>query len=152
MILTNTLLYVCLAIWFIVAIVSLVIEIETFQLVSVWFVVGAIGAMITTAIAPKDKWGVVWQLVIFILVSVITLLAVRPLCRKRLKVDPEANKDINSMIGLTGIALSDIDSKSGQVRINDTTWSAQASLEIKEGTRIRIVKQDNLTLIVEEEK
>lgn len=149
---SSVILGVCLTVWFLVALISLVVEIETFQLVSVWFFIGSVAAIITTAIAPKNVVGIFIQLVVFTVVSVITLLLFRPLCKKKLKVDSEASKDINSMIGLTGLCLSTVNETEGFVDINGTTWSARAGEEIVEGSKIHIVKQDNLILYVEKIK
>lgn len=149
---SSVILGVCLAVWFVVALIALVAEIETFQLVSVWFFIGAIAAIITTAIAPKNTVGIIIQLDVFITVSVITLLAFRPLCKKKLNVSPEVSKDINSMIGLVGTALTEINSVEGMAMINDTRWSAVSNTKIEEGKKVKIVEQNNLVLQVEELK
>ena len=55
-----------------------IVEASTAQLVTIWFAVGAIGALIANVLNAQD-----WlQWVVFVAVSLITLIATRPLVKK----------------------------------------------------------------------
>lgn len=69
-----------LYIWILAAVVFGVLEGITAQLVSIWFVLGAVAAAVAAACG-----GAVWlQGVLFVAVSVVALLATKPLVKKYL--------------------------------------------------------------------
>lgn len=132
--------------WAIIGIIALIIEINTVDLVSIWFVIGAFITMIFSLILPKQQ---IWQIVIFIIMSTISLALLRPLAKKKIfKNDKDV--DTNSMIGIKGEAISDIDKENGHVIINGTSWSAISDKPIKNGSKIIITNQNNLILTVKE--
>lgn len=142
--------YWILAFWFAVAIVALVVEIETTELVSAWFIVGAFITMIVAAIWPKEY---IAQVSTFVLSSGLALVILRPILTKKLKLNKTNETDkINTMDGYKGFAETDIDEYGGKVNVNGTTWSATSTSPINEGDRIRVVRESNLTLIVEKDK
>lgn len=142
--------YWILAFWFAVAIVALVVEIETTELVSAWFIVGAFITMIVAAIWPKEY---IAQVSTFVVSSGLALVILRPILTKKLKLNKTNETDkINTMDGYKGFAETDIDEYGGKVNVNGTTWSATSTSPINEGDRIRVVRESNLTLIVEKDK
>ena len=142
--------YWILAFWFAVAIVALVVEIETTELVSAWFIVGAFITMIVAAIWPKEY---IAQVSTFVLSSGLALVILRPILTKKLKLNKTNDTDkINTMDGYKGFAETDIDEYGGKVNVNGTTWSATSTSPINEGDRIKVVRESNLTLIVEKDK
>ena len=141
--------YLILILWFIVAMFALIVEIQTTELVSIWFVIGAFVTMIVSAIIPTNYLA---QSLTFVISSIIALLILRPILTKKLKINKKSDTDtINTMDGYKGFAETDIDSQGGKVNVNGTTWSAVSSELIKEGERIKVVKEDNITLVVEKE-
>ena len=64
--------------WGGVAVVTLVAEIATTALVSIWFTIGAVGALIAAAAGVSP----LAQLLIFLLLSIVSLLLIRPLTRR----------------------------------------------------------------------
>ena len=66
-------------IWAALIIVFLIVEAATAGLASIWFAIGALAALILAFIAPET---VIWQVVLFIVVSVVTLVLTRPLAKK----------------------------------------------------------------------
>jgi membrane protein implicated in regulation of membrane protease activity len=73
--------------WLALAIALLVFELITVQLVSIWFSIGAGVTAIVTAIVKSagGNLGIVWQVVIFVVVSGALLLSTRKLALKLLK-------------------------------------------------------------------
>ena len=73
-------------IWIGFAVVLAVLEISTTQLVSIWFVVGALAAAVTTVFTDS----LLIQVIVFVLISAICLVVTRPFvkigrasCRER---------------------------------------------------------------------
>ena len=82
-------------VWMVVMIIMAVFEGMTSQLVSVWFVVGALAASIVSFFVPA--FGV--QFAVFVLVSLILLLITKPFVKKFKQVKPEATNAETEMFG-----------------------------------------------------
>ena len=76
----------CPASWIILAAVMIIIEIITLGLSSIWFAAGAIGSAITAAF-DGPEW---LQVVVFVVVSTVFLLLLKPLAKKKLNVKVHA--------------------------------------------------------------
>ncbi len=141
--------YLIILLWFIVGIVALIIEINTIELVSVWFVIGAFVSMIVSAFVPTNY---IAQGVTFIVVTCLSFAIFRPWLSKKFGHKQTEVDNINTLVGYKGVAGSDIDSKSGKVVVNGTTWSAISDESIKEGESVVVISENNITLKVEREK
>lgn len=84
--------------WGGIFVAALVIEGLTLQLMSIWFSVGALAALISSFFDVP----VAWQWVIFVAVSLILFLATRPLIRKW-NHTPTIHTNADSVIGMEGI-------------------------------------------------
>ncbi len=142
--------YCILILWFVVAIFALIVEINTVDLVSIWFVIGAFGAMIVSSIFPVNY---VAQIATFVITSIIALIILRPILNKKLKINKKSEADnINTMDGYKGFCETDVDANGGKVNVNGTTWNATSKELIKKGERIKVIKEENITLVVEKER
>ena len=135
--------------WAIAIVVFAVLEAITTQLVSVWFIVGSIAALISVKLgAPLYV-----QLIVFVAVSAVTLILTRPLIRKHLKPKNEPT-NADRVIGQTGVVTETIDNVSavGQVKVEGQIWSARSSDDtlIEEGKQVEIKRIDGVKLIVAE--
>ncbi len=134
-------------IWLGLLVVFLAVEASTVTLVSLWFAAGSLAAMIASILGAA-----VWlQLVVFLMVSVVLLTALRPLVRKY--VTPKVTKtNIDSVIGSTGLVTAAIDnvSAAGQVKLGPMTWTARSTTgePIAEGTLIRVDKIEGVKVFV----
>ena len=110
-------------IWLGAMIFFIFLEASTVSLVSLWFVGGSLAAMIT-ALCGGDLW---LQIVLFIVVSSILLLSLRPLARKYLRPRQERT-NAQSNIGKTAVVTESIDNLHGQgaVKISGVYWSARS--------------------------
>ncbi len=136
-------------VWLIIAIVLAVIELSTLGLVTIWFAVGAIVSMIA-ALLGANIWV---QLICFILVSIVILVAVRPLAEKYINRNIKKT-NIDAVIGRRLIAKTDIDNikGTGKVDMDGSTWLAQSSIDevtINAGQEVVVVKVQGAKLIVE---
>ena len=112
--------------WFALAVVLLVVELSTTQFVSIWFSASALVTGIIVAIF--NEMNIAWQIVIFVILSVGTLFATRPLVKKLTAkpVDGKTNLDLN--VGKTAIVVEAIDNikEEGAVKINGLVWTARS--------------------------
>ncbi|MBE6835721.1 MAG: NfeD family protein [Ruminococcaceae bacterium] len=135
--------------WAVAIVVFAVLEAITTQLVSVWFIAGSIAALLS-------KWlGVPFylQLIVFLGISVITLVLTRPLIKKHLKPKNEPT-NADRVIGQTAVVTEKIDnlSATGQVKVDGQIWSARSCDDavIEEGKQVEIKRIDGVKLIVAE--
>lgn len=108
-------------VWTALAIVFGLIEAATAGLVSLWFIFGAMAAAVAAALGWH--WGV--QLGIFLVVSVLVLVLLRPVLSRHIrpKIQP-TNAD--ALIGQTAVVTAAIDNVQGggQVKVGGAIWSA----------------------------
>ena len=64
--------------WFIAFVILLLIELVTVNLVTIWFAIGAVAAIITTIFTDS----IMIQSIVFIVVSVLSLFITKPLIKK----------------------------------------------------------------------
>ena len=134
-------------VWMVVMIIMAVFEGMTSQLVSVWFVVGALAASIVSFFVPA--FGV--QFAVFVLVSLILLLITKPFVKKFKQVKPEAtNADRN--IGKTAVVIQEINNNegTGQVKIFGNTWTARTENDeiVPTGAEVTVREISGVKLIV----
>ena len=136
--------------WLAVIILFLVIEMITVSLVSIWFVGGALVAFLT-AYFTETMWI---QVVVFLAVSVVLLVLLRPLARKlSVKQKDQMVSGAKAMIGKQAIVTEEIDSvhAKGAVQVNGQYWTAKTKLfedKIPKDTIVDIIDVDGVKLIV----
>ena len=116
-------------IWLALTIGLFVVELVTTQLVCVWFAASAMVTAILTAIFGDMGFGIVWQIVVFTVLSVALLFATRPLVKKLLKKRTEKQKtNLELYIGKEAIVVEDINNIKGEgaVKIGGIIWSARS--------------------------
>ncbi len=134
-------------IWIGVIALAIVIEVLTDQLVSIWFVPGAIVA----TILDFCKVGIIWQVLVFLIVSAIGILVGRVLLGK---ISPKENirTNIEAIIGERCVVTEKIDNFAGcgQVKIKGQIWSARGVDEddiYDEGEILRVVAIEGVKVI-----
>lgn len=107
--------------WIIVLITTVLAEAATCALVSVWFALGALAALI--AVVFGASFGV--QLTVFLAVSVITLAFTRPAIKKIMPASTPTNGELD--IGKKAVVIEKIDTEAGtgRVRIEGVDWGAR---------------------------
>ena len=135
-------------IWFAVTILMAILEGTTYQLVSIWFGLGALVTTVVSIFVPELFW---LQLIVFIAVSVISLIITRPIVKK-LKSNKVSPTNSDKYIGMTAIVKSDIGNSDtvGQVVVNGDVWSAKSedNTKIIAGERVLIKDIQGVKLIV----
>jgi membrane protein implicated in regulation of membrane protease activity len=135
-------------VWLVLMVLFILMEAATVTLVSTWFAVGALAALLLSALnAP------VWlQAAGFVLVSAIALTALRPLVRKH--ITPKLTKtNVDSVVGSTGLVTVAIDNVSavGQVKLGAMYWTARSvsGEPIPQGTLVRVARIEGVKAFVE---
>ena len=135
-------------IWLALFVAMLAVEALGPALVSVWFAFGALVALIVSFI-PEVAWWV--EVVIFVVISLATLLALRPVLRRYFKRN-NYNTNIDSFTGKRGYVIEDITYlKPGAVKIGDVSWTAipvDKDQKILENEVIEVVAVNGNKLIV----
>ena len=108
-------------VWLALFVVMLVIEGAGPGLVSIWFSFGALIALIVSFI-PGVAWWI--ELIVFIAVSVATLVALRPVVKRFYKHN-NIRTNVDSFVGKRGYVIEDITLlKPGAIKIGDVSWTA----------------------------
>ena len=134
-------------VWLIGMIVFLMVEASAVTLVSIWFAVGALAALIS-ALFGAELW---LQIVLFFAVSILALASLRPLLRKYFvpKLTPT---NVDSVVGSTGLVIVDIDNitAQGQVKLGGMEWTARSTSgePIPTGTQIKVDKVEGVKVFV----
>lgn len=136
-----------LAFWIVLVILCVIAEAITEQLVSIWFALGAVVALIAN-LAFAAEW---LQFTLFLAVSFIALLATRPLVKKYLyrKRQP-TNAD--RVIGTQAVVLETIDNIAGKglVKVNGMDWTARSEDDtlIPQGSMVTVSAIEGVKVIV----
>ncbi|KNY25585.1 NfeD family protein [Pseudobacteroides cellulosolvens] len=110
--------------WLILAVVLGIIEASSFNLITIWFSIGAVAAMISSLFGVPF----IYQVVIFIMMSALLLYFTKPLIKKFLNVRKEKT-NADRIIGEKGIVVEKIDpvNGTGQVKIGGQIWTARST-------------------------
>lgn len=134
--------------WLAAVIILGVIEATTVGLVTVWFALGALAALISSLFG-----GPLWlQILLFIVVTAVTLITTRPLVKKYFGKHSHNATNADMVIGKDAQVTQSIDNLSGKgaVRCMGKEWSARSEdgEPIAEGEIVIPVKIEGVKLIV----
>ena len=116
-------------IWSVVIAIALVIEFLTYDMVTSWFAVGGLAALIIAAAGVENIW---WQIGAFFIIPLICLLFLRRFVVRFVKVKTTpTNLDAN--IGQHYKLLQDVKDGRSQIKINDVLWTVSSNEDMKEG-------------------
>lgn len=136
-------------VWLAIIIIMSVAEACTAQLVSIWFVLGAIAALIVSLLVPSA----VIQTAVFVGVTAISLLATRPFLRKIMHFEKE-DTNLGRYIGKTGLVITEINNElgTGQVNVQGSVWTARSvdGSVIPEGKNVKVESIKGVKLNVKE--
>ncbi|MBE6772827.1 MAG: NfeD family protein [Ruminococcaceae bacterium] len=136
-------------IFWLVAVIALgVVEAVTVGLVSVWFALGALAALISSLFG-----GPLWlQIVLFIVVSALALIITRPLVKKYFNKESHKPTNADMVIGKEAQVTETIDNLqgTGAVRCMGKEWTARSENgeTILSGETVTAVKIEGVKLIV----
>ena len=138
-------------VWLGVFVVSIIIEATTAELVSIFFTAGSLVALIVSFI-PGVSWWI--EVILFVVISGASLLALRPLMNKFLKREKRST-NVDELIGKSGLMIKGCDDiNHGEIKVNGVIWTAVSDddkVAIPEGERVTIVGVNGNKLIVKKE-
>ena len=135
-------------VWLVTAIALAIIEASTVNLVTIWFIASALVALLLAYLGISTYI----QIAVFVILGVVLLIFTRkPLEKLLKKTKQKTNAD--RVLDMTGIVTKEItEEESGEVKVDGKKWTAISKQNIKEGSKVKILKIDGVKLIVEEEK
>lgn len=133
--------------WLVAMVVFIAAESMTVTLVSVWFAVGALGAIIVALLGGS----LTVQVTVFLVLATLLLLSLRPLVRKF--IQPKlVRTNADSVVGSTGIVTTPVNNIAalGQVQIGGMEWSARSSdgSHLSAGTMVKVDKIEGVKVFV----
>jgi membrane protein implicated in regulation of membrane protease activity len=135
--------------WMIAAGVLAVGEIATLG-----FFLGPIAiAALTAAIVALAGAGVAAQWIVFIAVSLASLLVLRPVARRHLRTPSQLRTGTAALVGRQAVVLERVDRDGGQVKLAGEVWSARSfddDQSFEAGTRVEVMQIDGATALVAE--
>lgn len=137
--------------WLVILILSIVVEVITLGLTSIWFAGGALVAVFA-AMLHAPLWI---QISLFLIVSLALLVFTRPIAVKYFNKD-RVRTNVESLVGCQAIVISEVDNLQGigQVCVGGQEWSARSNddrIRLAVGTVVDIVAINGVKLIVKED-
>ena len=135
-------------IWIALIALFVIIESLTYNLVTIWFAFGSLAASITSCFTDNIQI----QVLVFVIVTIITLLCLRPFVKKYIKPKQQpTNADMN--IGAEGVVTEEISNlkSTGAVKVKGVTWTARSSnsdIVIPKDTVVVVESIEGVKLIV----
>ena len=133
--------------WLIAVIAFIVLEAVTYQLVSVWFVIGSLAGLLAAALGAN----LMAQIAVFVIVSALMLAVLRPLSMKLLK--PKGLKtNTDRLIGEDVLITKNVNNiqETGQGKIKGMTWTVRSETgeDIPENSVATVTRIEGVKLIV----
>ena len=133
--------------WLLAAVGFLALEGMTFSMVSVWFAAGSAAALLCCLFTHSFRV----QAVVFIAVSILCLLALKPLCARLRKPPTATNGD--RALGREAVVLTPVSAEAaGRVRLDGVDWNARCVTPgdiLNPGDHCRVTEIHSTLLIVE---
>ena len=131
--------------WLAVGVLFLIVELLTTALVSIWFVPSAI----LTCLFSLAVDSIPAQIVVFVVLSAISMVISRKIYKKYIKKDKDEVSADSKLIGKTAKTTEDTDGNSGKVLVGDIYWKAVSETGEKIGKQETvIIKGVNGTTLV----
>lgn len=135
-------------IWLVIVILLGLVEAETVNLVSIWFIASGIITLFLSLFVSSF----VIQFAVFVILGIVFLIATR---KKLLDYQTEEDTKLNleRVIGMEGIVTQKITKNEiGEVKVDGKLWSAVSNTSIKENEPVLIKEIDGVKLVVEKVK
>lgn len=134
--------------WLVSMIALFVVEAVTVNLMTIWFAFGALAALVTSLLG-----GQLWlQIVVFIAVTVLTLIPTRKLAKKYFSKSHHQPTNADMVIGKDCTVVEDIDNllATGAVKCMGKEWTARSESgeKIAQGETVTAVAIEGVKLIV----
>lgn len=132
--------------WFILAVLFIVIEVFTFALTTIWFAVGAL-VLVFVSFLPIPF---IYQVIIFLAISVALLVLTRPIFLKKLQTRREKT-NVDRFAGMVAVVTKTITPlEKGEIKADGTVWTAKLEGEVtlEQGSECIIVRIEGVSAVV----
>lgn len=133
--------------WVVAALVLALVEITTVNLIFIMLAVGALSGALVALFTDS----LVAQSLVAAGVSVLMLVAVRPVALKHLRTPVEIRTGAAALVGRSAVVLERVDNHDGRVKIGGEVWSARSydpGSVLEPGTAVAVVRIDGATAVV----
>lgn len=138
-----------MVIWLVLLVAFSAAEAVTVGLVSLWFALGSLCALLLSLFI-ENIWA---EISIFLLVSIVTLLLLRPLVNRYFSEKDMKRTNLDLVVGTDGVVLEEIDNlfAKGQVKVRGQVWSArsQSGQTISAGTVVTVLRIEGVKVFVQ---
>ncbi|GHA81300.1 membrane protein [Streptomyces termitum] len=111
------------------------------------FAVGAVAGAVTAALG----FGVVAQVIVFVVVSVALIAVVRPIAARHRAADPALATGIDALKGRQARVVERVDAEGGRIKLAGEIWSARAldaTRTFEPGDEVDVVEIEGATAVV----
>ena len=134
-------------IWISILVLAIIVELLTDQLISIWFVPGAIVSTIMDFCMAKP----VWQILVFLIVSAVGIVFGKTIVQKYVSIK-DSKTNIDAIIGERCVVTEKIDNFAGcgQAKVKGQIWSARGVSEddtFEVGEILNVVAIEGVKLI-----
>lgn len=142
--------YFHLALWFLIFLILIIVEVLTINLSTVWFIIGSVFAFFSSFFTRNLNY----QIIVFIVFTIISIILTKRFLTK-VSNFKKINTNVDSIIGRICLVTKDINNllNQGEIVIDKNIWSALSkddNVIIREGTKVKICDIKGVKVIVEE--
>ncbi len=124
------------------------------EIATLGFFLGPIAiAAVAAAIVGLAGAGLAVQWIVFIAVSLASLLVLRPIAKRHLRTPAKLRTGTAALVGSPAVVLERVDRDGGQVKLAGEVWTARAYDDdeaFEAGARVEVMKIDGATALVAE--
>jgi membrane protein implicated in regulation of membrane protease activity len=124
------------------------------EIATLGFFLGPIAiAAVTAAVVALVGGGLAFQWIVFIAVSLASLVVLRPIARRHLRTPAQLRTGTAALVGKPAVVVERVDRDGGQVKLAGEVWSARSyddDQAFEAGTRVEVMKIDGATALVAE--
>ena len=133
--------------WVVAMVIFLIAEASTVSLVSIWFAVGALVAVVAAMLGA----GLKLQITLFLAVAAVLLIFLRKIVRRCISPG-RIRTNVDSVIGTVGVGTTPVNNVAamGQVTINGMEWSARSTTgaPLPEGMQVKVDRVEGVKVFV----
>ena len=135
--------------WTVIAVICLILELTAGDFFIICFAIGAVPAAIVAALGA----GTYYQIVVFAVITLVSLFYVRPFAKRYLhKGEDKRISNADALLGRQGRVVETVEADGfGRVQIDGDIWKAvtKGGVDIPEGDNVVVVDRASTIITVE---
>ena len=132
-----------MVIWAVVIGATLLLEFFTVDFFACCFSLGALVSLILAVFGVE----LVWQILVFFVVSIVAMCATRPLVKRLIK-KPTVPTNVDQNYGKTARLLADVVDGTSSIKINDVVWAVACDAALKKNDLVIIERVEGNKMMV----